>query len=295
MKQVQIAAYGAPEEVARLRRGAGCRRARRRARSCSTCSPFPINPADLSFCRGNYRLTPTVAGDAGGGMRRPGQRGRRRRRRHPGRRSRQQHAARELDAAPPHRGRGRDPAAGRARPRTGGDAADQPGDGAVAARGPCHAEARRLGDPERRQFGGRPAPDRARQGARHSHGQCRAARRCRRRAEERSAPMSCWPTGRISPERARDAVGGAPIRLGIDAVSGDAPAGASPTASRDGAVVVNYGSMSGEDPVIEPAGAERPRRQPDRLHARPRPRQAQPGSRCARSTPISRPNCATAP
>jgi NADPH:quinone reductase-like Zn-dependent oxidoreductase len=51
------------------------------------------------------------------------------------------------------------------------------------------------------------------------------------------------------PERVRDAVGGAPIRLGIDAVSGAACRRIADCVG-EGGVVVNYGSMSGEDPQI---------------------------------------------
>src|SRR5215813_7767564 len=50
-------------------------------------------------------------------------------------------------------------------------------------------------------------------------------------------------------ERARAAVGGAPIRLGIDAVSGEACRRIADCVA-DGGVVVSYGSMSGEDPAI---------------------------------------------
>jgi NADPH:quinone reductase-like Zn-dependent oxidoreductase len=42
---------------------------------------------------------------------------------------------------------------------------------------------------------------------------------------------------------------GAPVRLGIDAVSGRATARLSSCVS-DGGMVCNYGSMSGEDPVM---------------------------------------------
>jgi NADPH:quinone reductase-like Zn-dependent oxidoreductase len=51
------------------------------------------------------------------------------------------------------------------------------------------------------------------------------------------------------PERARDAVGSAPIRLGIDAVSGSACRRIADCVG-DAGVVVNYGSMSAEDPQI---------------------------------------------
>jgi mitochondrial enoyl-[acyl-carrier protein] reductase / trans-2-enoyl-CoA reductase len=50
-------------------------------------------------------------------------------------------------------------------------------------------------------------------------------------------------------ERARAATDGAPIRLGIDAVSGEACRGIADSVG-DGGVVVSYGSMSGEDPAI---------------------------------------------
>jgi len=49
-------------------------------------------------------------------------------------------------------------------------------------------------------------------------------------------------------ERARAATGGAPIKLGIDAVSGEACRRIADTVA-DGGVVVSYGSMSGEDPA----------------------------------------------
>ena len=49
--------------------------------------------------------------------------------------------------------------------------------------------------------------------------------------------------------RAHDAVGGAPIRLGIDAVSGTACKRVADCVG-DGAIVVSYGSMSGEDLVM---------------------------------------------
>ncbi len=51
------------------------------------------------------------------------------------------------------------------------------------------------------------------------------------------------------PERARAAAGGAPIRLGIDAVSGAACRRLGDCVD-EGGVLVNYGSMSGEDAAI---------------------------------------------
>ena len=53
-------------------------------------------------------------------------------------------------------------------------------------------------------------------------------------------------------ERARAATDGAPIRLGIDAVSGDACKRIGDCVA-DGGVVVSYGSMSGQDPVMSRA------------------------------------------
>ena len=53
-------------------------------------------------------------------------------------------------------------------------------------------------------------------------------------------------------ERAHAAIGGAPIRLGIDAVSGEACKRIGDCVA-DGGVVVSYGSMSGQDPVMSRA------------------------------------------
>jgi mitochondrial enoyl-[acyl-carrier protein] reductase / trans-2-enoyl-CoA reductase len=53
-------------------------------------------------------------------------------------------------------------------------------------------------------------------------------------------------------ERANAAVGGAPIRLGIDAVSGDACKRIGDCLA-EGGVMVSYGSMSGEDPMMSRA------------------------------------------
>jgi NADPH:quinone reductase-like Zn-dependent oxidoreductase len=59
MKKIEISAYGAPEEVARCVA----------APDVGEPAPgevvfdvlaFPINPADISFCRGNYRLRPPL-------------------------------------------------------------------------------------------------------------------------------------------------------------------------------------------------------------------------------------------
>jgi NADPH:quinone reductase-like Zn-dependent oxidoreductase len=57
-------------------------------------------------------------------------------------------------------------------------------------------------------------------------------------------------------QRARTATGGAPIRLGIDAVSGEACKRIAECVA-DGGVVVSYGSMSGADPVMSRAALSR--------------------------------------
>jgi mitochondrial enoyl-[acyl-carrier protein] reductase / trans-2-enoyl-CoA reductase len=57
-------------------------------------------------------------------------------------------------------------------------------------------------------------------------------------------------------ERARAAVGGALIRLGIDAVSGEACRRIADCVA-DGGVVVSYGSMSGQDPAVSRAALTR--------------------------------------
>jgi NADPH:quinone reductase-like Zn-dependent oxidoreductase len=65
MKKIEIAVYGVPEEVARCVEapdvgapGAGG--------IVFDILAFPINPADLSFCRGTYRLAPALPATPGG-------------------------------------------------------------------------------------------------------------------------------------------------------------------------------------------------------------------------------------
>src|SRR3954449_4374997 len=64
MKRIEIGAYGAPEDVAHCVE----------APDLGSPGPgeivfdvlaFPINPADLSFCRGNYRLHPALPATPG--------------------------------------------------------------------------------------------------------------------------------------------------------------------------------------------------------------------------------------
>jgi NADPH:quinone reductase-like Zn-dependent oxidoreductase len=60
---------------------------------------------------------------------------------------------------------------------------------------------------------------------------------------------ACVVDGPTLAEQVKAQTGGAPIRLGIDAVSGQATARMASCVG-EGAVVVSYGSMSGEDPVM---------------------------------------------
>src|SRR3954467_2496725 len=64
MKKIEISAYGAPEEVARCvdvpdvgEPGPG--------EVIFDVLAFPINPADVSFCRGTYRLRPPLPATPG--------------------------------------------------------------------------------------------------------------------------------------------------------------------------------------------------------------------------------------
>ena len=208
MKKVEIAAYGAPEEVAHCVEAPDLG-SPVRERSCSTCSPFrstrPIcrSAAAVTGFAPEFPATPGAecvgrvrAVGAGVSDLKPGD-------------LVINHAARELGAGPPGARRGRDPDPGRARPLAGRDAAHQPADRAAAARRPCRAAARRLRDPECREFGGRPAYHRARQGARRAHDQCRAPRRrgrgtarARRRRGDPGRPRSAG-RGRARPPAAR--------------------------------------------------------------------------------------------
>ena len=64
---------------------------------------------------------------------------------------------------------------------------------------------------------------------------------------------ACVVDGPDLAEAVKAKTGGAPIRLALDAVSGQATARLSGCLA-EGGVVVNYGSMSGEDPVMSRAG-----------------------------------------
>jgi len=64
---------------------------------------------------------------------------------------------------------------------------------------------------------------------------------------------ACVVDGPDLAETVKAKTGGAPIRLALDAVSGQATARLSACLA-EGGVVVNYGAMSGEDPVMSRAG-----------------------------------------
>src|SRR5262245_15358571 len=64
MKRVDIDRYGAPEEVARCVEAAGVG-APGPGEVVFEVLYFPINPADVSFCRGTYRLRPPLPATPG--------------------------------------------------------------------------------------------------------------------------------------------------------------------------------------------------------------------------------------
>jgi NADPH:quinone reductase-like Zn-dependent oxidoreductase len=64
MKKVEIAAYGAPEEVAHCVEAPDVGRPDP-SEIVIDILAFPINPADLSMCRGNYRLRPPLPATPG--------------------------------------------------------------------------------------------------------------------------------------------------------------------------------------------------------------------------------------
>jgi NADPH:quinone reductase-like Zn-dependent oxidoreductase len=247
MKKIEIAAYGAPEEVARCVEvpdldapGAG--------EIVFDVLAFPINPADLSFCRGSYRLTPELPATPGaecvGRVRAvgPGVVGLK-----PGdlvinlqrENWAQARRVRAEDAIPIPAGL--DPlqaAMLRINPPTAlllleDPAALKPGDcviqnvanSAVGRHLIVFAKARGI-----RTINVVRRDDVA--------GELRAL-----------GADAVIRDGPDLPERAREAAGGAPIRLGIDAISGEGTRRIADCVS-DGAVVVNYGSLSGKDPIV---------------------------------------------
>jgi trans-2-enoyl-CoA reductase len=250
MKRIEIGAYGAPEEVAHC------------VEALDVGDPgpaevvfdvlaFPINPADISFCRGSYRLRPPLPATPGAeGVGRVRAVGRGVSHIKPGDlvinmqrenwAQRRRVSAEDAIPIPP----GLDLAqAGmlRINPPTAlllleDHAALKPGDwviqnvanSAVGRHVIVLAKAR---------------------GARTVN----VVRRDDVTAELRDLGADVvLKDGPDLAERARAAVGGAPIRLGIDAVSGDACKRIGDCVA-EGGVVVSYGSMSGQDPTMSRA------------------------------------------
>src|SRR4051794_14627381 len=251
MKRVEIAAYGAPEVVAECVEapdvgmpGAG--------EVVFDVLAFPINPADLSFCRGNYRLTPNLPATPGA------------------------ECVGRVTAVGAGVGAGvgdirvgdlvsnmqRENWTQRRRIKAE-DAIPLPADldlaqAAMLRINPATAQLL-LEDHVALQPGDWVIQDVANSAVgRHlivlakSRG-IRTVNVVRR--DDVAAELSALGAdvvltdGPDLPERARDAVGGAPIRLGIDAVSGAAFRRIADCVAENG-VAVNYGSMSGEDPQI---------------------------------------------
>ena len=250
MKKVEIIAYGAPEEVAHCieapdpgRPGPG--------EIVFDVLAFPINPADLSFCRGNYRLHPA------------------------------------LPATPGAECVGRITAIG------AGVSGLRPGDLVINMQRENWVQARRipaedampipkgldiaqaamlrinpptalllLEDHVTLMPGDWVIQDVANSAVgRHLIVLARArgvrtvnvVRRRDVAAELRALGADAVvEDGAALPERARAATGGAPIRLGIDAISGEACRHIADCVA-DGGVVVNYGSLSGQDPAVSRA------------------------------------------
>ena len=247
MKKVEITAYGAPEEVAQC------------AEAPDLGSPgpgeivfdvlaFPINPADLSFCRGNYRLHPA------------------------------------LPATPGAECVGRITAVG------SGVSDLKPGDLVINMQRENWAQARRVRaedamplpagldlkqaamlriNPPTAQLlledhvALRPGDWVIQDVANSAVGRhlivlaksrgwrtINVVRREDVAGELRALGADAvLQDGSDLPERARDAAGGEPIRLGIDAISGEACRRIADCVA-DGGVVVNYGSLSGQDPQV---------------------------------------------
>jgi trans-2-enoyl-CoA reductase len=247
VKRVEIGAYGAPEEVARVvevpdfgEPGPG--------EIVFDVLAFPINPADLSFCRGSYRFAPefpaTPGAECVGRVRAvgPGVAGLK-----PGdlvinlqrENWAQARRVRAEDAIPIPSGIDlRQAAMLRINPPTAmllleDHAALKPGDcviqnvanSAVGRHLIVLAKAR---------------------GVRTINVVRRDDVTGELRALGADAVLRDGPD---LPERAREAAQGASIRLGIDAISGDATRRIADSVS-DGAVVINYGALSGEDPVV---------------------------------------------
>ena len=247
MKKVEIAAYGQPDIVAECVE----------APDVGAPGPdeivfdvlaFPINPADLSFCRGNYRLTPALpatpgaecvgrisAVGAGVTDLKPGDLVINLERENWAQRRR----VRARDAIPIPSGLDLKQAAMlRINPATAhllleDHVSLQPGDWVIQNVANSAVGRHLIVLAKARQW--------------HT---VNVVRREDVAAELRALGADAVLTdGPDLAERARAAAGGKPIRLGIDAVSGEATKRIAECVA-DGGVVVSYGSMSGQDPVM---------------------------------------------
>ena len=247
MKKVEIAAYGQPEIVAECVD----------APDVGEPAPgeivfdvlaFPINPADLSFCRGSYRLKPTLpatpgaecvgriaAAGAGVNDLKPGDLVINLERENWAQRRR----VRAQDAIPIPAGLDLKQAAMlRINPATAqllleDHVSLQPGDWVIQNVANSAVGRHLIAIAKARGW--------------HT---VNVVRREDVAAELRALGADAVLTdGPDLAERARAASGGQPIRLGIDAVSGEATKRIAECVA-DGGVVVSYGSMSGEDPVM---------------------------------------------
>ena len=250
MKRVEIGAYGAPEEVASVvevpdvgEPGPG--------EIVFDVLAFPINPADLSFCRGSYRFAPefpaTPGAECVGRVRAvgPGVEGLK-----PGdlvinlerENWAQARRVREADAIPiPSRTDLMQAAMLRINPPTALLLLE---DHVALREGDCVIQ-----NVANSAVGRHLIVLAKQKGVRTIN----VVRRDDVASELRALGADAViQDGTDLPERAREASGGAPIRLGIDAISGEATRRIADSVS-DGAVVVNYGSLSGEDPVVSRA------------------------------------------
>jgi len=247
MKRVEIAAYGAPEIVAECVEAPDLG-APQAGEILFDVLAFPINPADLSFCRGNYRLTPNLpatpgaecvgrisAVGAGVTDLKPGDLVINMARENWAQRRR----VRAEDAVPIPAGLDLKQAAMlRINPATAqllleDHVALNPGDWVI-------------------QNVANSAVGRHLIVLAKAHGwrTINVVRREDVAAELRALGADAvLADGADLAERAGAAAGGAPIRLGIDAVSGEATKRIAECVA-DGGVAVSYGSMSGEDPVM---------------------------------------------
>jgi NADPH:quinone reductase-like Zn-dependent oxidoreductase len=250
MKRVEIGAYGAPEEVASVvevpdvgEPGLG--------EIVFDVLAFPINPADLSFCRGSYRFAPefpaTPGAECVGRVRAvgPGVEGLK-----PGdlvinlerENWAQARRVREADAIPiPSRTDLMQAAMLRINPPTALLLLE---DHVALREGDCVIQ-----NVANSAVGRHLIVLAKQKGVRMIN----VVRRDDVASELRALGADAViQDGTDLPERAREAAGGAPIRLGLDAISGEATRRIADSVS-DGAVVVNYGSLSGEDPVVSRA------------------------------------------